>query len=214
MRIAGLTADCQTLTCRTQTQTETWADLSQDLVVKVIHHLIEDGDKAAAANMRRACKDWYRACSKYPAALTCKGLASLRKLCDAFPLAASMQLKIKACTAEDLQPLSACTQLTKIVFEHVLDFDTEAARTFKPDFTYLPESLKALSLENTTPYSRSKSLSNVTQLKHCASMPSDDNQSAMICLLRGLPGLQVGNSQPHPSKLKIFNHTCNKGAFS
>lgn len=214
MQGAGLTADCQTLTCRTQRQTEIWADLSQDLVIRVIHHLVEDCDKAAAANMRRACKDRYRASSKYPAALTCKGLASLRKLCDAFSLAASMQLKIKACTAEDLQPLNACTQLTKVVYEHVLDFDTEAARTFKPDLTYLPESLRTLSLEYTTPYSRSKSLSNVTQLKHCASMPSDDTQSAMICLLHGPPGLQVENSRTHPSKLEIFKHTCNKDVFS
>lgn len=189
------------LPCRVQRSTSAWALLPQDLVVSVIKQLIADGDKAAAANLRRACKAWRTASKQYPAALICKELTKLRDMYNAFPQAASLQLSIATCTAEDLQPINACTQLTSIECKRVLQPERDAANYFKPDFTYLPDSLKSLTAENMTPYSSNQNLSNVTYLEYYATMPMPGSHRAVSSLLQSLPGLQVGYTSGH-----IYKH--------
>ena len=169
-----------------------WADLPEELVISFMEHLIKaaGNDFSAAANLRSTCKAWHAASRQYPAALACSSRNDLVKLCKAFPRLASIDLGDPSWEIRDFEPLSTCTQLTRISMEDERSLAAVIKAPQKTDFSHLPRSLRRLSLTNMMPTNGSiRHLTNVTRLR-CEPMAARDKQ--LSSLLQDMPQLQVG----------------------
>lgn len=186
-----------------RSQASRWSQLPEELVLNIISRLLAGGQKKSAASLREACRGWHAASSQYAAALKCRQLTDLCKLCTAFPLAVSLELSIDDCSAEDLQHLTALTRLTAIHCKHVLDVSREAGGLFEPDLGEMPGSIEALKLENMAPNCSRKNFSNVTRLEYRAAMPVPGSQQALGFLLQDLPALEVDFYASHVTRSSL-----------
>lgn len=172
-----------------------WAELPLELVLLLIRKLVAaaGNDFSAVSDFRGACRAWRAACSQYPAELRCRRLEDLGKLCTAFPQVVALQIPGSDCSARDLEPLSACHQLTRLIFEKApLDMEIDEWRQDDPlDLQHLPNSLRELSLASVIP--ASNSFGNLGNVTHVSCRPEEEQQEGFLILLQELPGLRVSN---------------------
>lgn len=174
---------------------QNWADLPQDLLLLIVQKLLlgASNKHKAMANVRRACKAWHAACSQYPAALSCRCLPNLSRLCAAFPGPAVLRIHVPEYSASALRPLTSLAQLTSLrLRQKPVGQSTKWENPpEQKDFHYLSSGLKKLSRGNVLPSSSSSGkLRGVTQLLcHLAK----GNQDALSALLPELPSLKVAS---------------------
>ena len=167
-----------------------WAKLPQTSVLLIIEKLVSAADNSfiAAADLRRVCKAWHAAASYYPAALHCREIEDLSKLCSTFPKLAALHLSAPAFSARQLRPLTSCNQLTSISIENPYSAWGEHPRQLGG--RYLPASLRKLDLQDIMP--DATSFGQLSNLEHLSSFALLGSEEHLTILLQDLSGLKVG----------------------
>lgn len=172
-----------------------WADLPLELLLSIIKELVGIGgaDVSFIPNFRRACKAWNAACSQFQAALCCKKLPDLSRMCAAFPQVIALRIRVPECSAEDLRPLSSCTQLTSLLLSKAPMGVLENHPPTRADLHHLSNGLRNLLLFNVLPESSSfGKLRNVTELTYGL---MSGHQDALSALIQEMPSLKVTSLQ-------------------
>lgn len=168
-----------------------WADLPPDILLLIIQKLITlpGNDFKAVADLRRTCRAWRATCSQYPATLLSRSTANVSQLCHTFPQLASISLTYPPCTAEQLQSLICCKQLTSLGLTHHSLVDSHGKEAEPQVPRYLRKSLQDMFLLKNQPICCSnKYPSSVT---HSSCSNTSGSQEDSTTLLQCLPQLKV-----------------------
>lgn len=172
-----------------------WDALPLHLVHLILRNFEGHGFMRILAVMRLVSKSWHAAVREYPAVLgwSVDELEDVSELCALMPSMSGIQA-ISEQNEIDLQPLSACSQLTDV---SLIGEPKMTSDVVYVDLSNVPLSVRSLAMncvDFSGPTLSSDSSLNITNLDICDSQNDVEDVSS---LLEDLPGLQVSRSLLH-----------------
>ena len=121
--------------------TSTWSDLPQNLMDSIMRQIEMECGIKCVLTLRLVSKAWHDAFKNYPAAVACiHPFDDLETISHIMPSVASLQIYEKSGHGVDLNPVSRCTQLTRI------DFNNTSMSSASVDLACLPASLTEINM--------------------------------------------------------------------